>query len=376
MSARLPYRLSILLFAALAWAAVPSVLFAGPGAGHGGGGGSHGGGGGHSGGGGGHASAASGHISSPASGNYRATSNAPSNGNSFHAQPGSYAASGAGSAQGALSSFAPSSESGAPRSAATEAMLSRMAARGWSFTPSAGVTRAVAAQRLPVGSLNAARVIRIPAILPVRGPFGRNRAPYATSIIIPRGGFGFGGPCLFNGFTSVCGPNSGYFGSSGVYPYPCSPRFGYVNCGLGFGYGYGIGAGYGYGYDPGYGAGSLDSLPADDSAPPDGSGSMDQEEGYIAEPGGTVPPDVDAEEPNPDELGPVATSKAPAQIILKDGSAFAVKSYWVSHGELYYQPVTGGLNHLPVDQLDLAATVAANSRNGVPFTLSDRPPHD
>jgi len=185
-------------------------------------------------------------------------------------------------------------------------------------------------------------------------------------MIIPRPGFGLGGPCFFNGFTGVCGPNSGFLFPSAVHPYPCPRRFGLSNCGYGFGYGYGLG----------YVGNALYSLPADNSYPPDNGTYMDIEGGYIAEPGGTVPPDVDAGTANPDELGSAATPQAPAQIILKDGSAYAVKSYWVSNGQLYYQPVTGGLSHVPVDQLDLAATVAANSRNGVPFTISDRPPHD
>ncbi len=261
--------------------------------------------------------------------------NGPSGGSSRYAQPNSYAASDAGAGHGALSSFVSSSESAAHRGA-TEAALSRLAAHGWNFTPSSGVTRAVAAP-----------ASRFPAILPLRGPFGGRRWPYATATIIPGAGFGFGG-------------------------YPCPRRFGYQGCGFGFGYGYGIG----YGYGLGYGVGGLYPYLADDYYSPDNSGYTDLGGDYIAEPGGTVPPDVEAGTPNPDEFGPAQTAQAPAQIILKDGSAYAVKSYWVSNGEIYYQPVTGGLSHVPVDQLDLAATVAANSRNGVPFTLSDRPPHD
>lgn len=349
MSARLPFRLSTLLFAALAWAVVPTLLFAAPGAGgghgggggsHGGGGGSHGGGGGGAGhgGGGGHASGSAGHAgSSPASGNYHSAGNGPSGGYRGQVQANSYASSGAGSAQGGAS-FASFSAPGGPRSAATEAMLSHMAASGWSFTPSAGVARPVATRSAPMA--------RIPAVLPPAGSARLPRRPNPTGTIIPRQG-------------------------------PCSRRFGFSSCGFGFGYGFGYGfGGFGYGYGLGYGMNALYSLPADNYYPPDDGAYMDIEGGYIAEPGGTVPPDVDAAPANPDELGPAATPQVPAQIILKDGSAYAVKSYWVSNGELYYQPVTGGLNHVSVDQLDLAATVAANSRNGVPFTLSDRPPHD
>jgi len=342
MSARLPFRLSTLLFAALVWAAVPNLAFAGPGGGHGGGGGGHSGGGGHGGGaghsGGGHASAAAGHNSSTSSGNYHSTVNGPSGGYSGYAQPNSYAASGAGAGQRSLSSFVPSFESAAQRGA-TEAALSRLAAHGWDFTPSSGITRAVAAPG-----------VRFPGILPLRWPSGGRRFPYATATIIPGAGFGFGG-------------------------YPCPRRCGFQGCGFGPGYGFGY-----YGYGLGYGVGGIYPYLADEyyspDVSPDSAGYTDLNGDYIAEPGGTVPPDVEAGTPNPDEPGPAETAQPPAQIILKDGSAYAVKSYWVSNGQLYYQPVTGGLSHVPVDQLDLAATVAANSRNGVPFTLSDRPPHD
>jgi len=262
--------------------------------------------------------------------------NGPSGGYSGYAQPNSHAALGAGEGPRALSSFVPSSESAAQRGA-TEAALSRLAAHGWNFTPSSGITRPVAAP-----------TTRFPAILPLRWPFGGRRFPYATGAIFPGAGFGYGG-------------------------YPCAWRFGFQGCGFGYGFGYN---GYGFGY----GVGGIYPYLADNYyAPdisPDNSGYTDLNGDYIAEPGGTVPPDVEAGTSNPDEFGPAETPRAPAQIILKDGSAYAVKSYWVSNGQLYYQPVTGGLNHVPVDQLDLAATVAANSRNGVPFTLSDRPPHD
>jgi len=356
MSARLPFRISTLLFAALVWAATPRLLTAGPGPGggqrgggggggsHGGGGGSHGGGGGGSHGGGGHASGATGHVSSPSYGGASYNANRPSGGSSGHAQQNFSAPSGAGAGQQSLSSFASSSESAAQRGAAA-AELSRLAAHGWNFTPSSGVTRPVA----PLAT-------RIPAIRPFPGPFDGRRIPYATGMIIPGAGIGFGG-------------------------YPCPRRPGFGGCGFGFGgYGFGYGYGYGYGYGLGYGLGyggyGLYDLPAEGYYPPDNGSYMDLQQGYIAEPGGTVPLDVNAGPPNPDEIGPEATPQPPTQIILKDGSAYAVKSYWVSNGQLYYQPVTGGLSHVSVDQLDLAATVAANSRNGVPFTISDRPPHD
>jgi len=159
----------------------------------------------------------------------------------------------------------------------------------------------------------------------------------------------------------------------------CSRRVVVSNCGYGSGYGYGYGFGYGLGfYGLGYGWNGLYPLPTDGYGyyAPDSNGYMDMYGGYVPEPGQGTPPNSDANPPQPDEVGPAANPAVPTQIILKGGTAYAVKSYWVSNGELYYQPVTGGLSHVPVDQLDLAATLNANAKNGVPFTLTDRSPHN
>jgi len=148
------------------------------------------------------------------------------------------------------------------------------------------------------------------------------------------------------------------------------------NCGYGYGYGYGYGFGYGLGfYGLGYGAYGLYPFPPDGYGyyAPD-SGYTDMYGGYVPEPGENISPAPGANAPPPEEVGPAVNPAVPAQIILKDGTAFAVKSYWVSNGDLYYQPVSGGLSHVPVDQLDLAATVKANAKNGVTFSLTDRPP--
>ena len=72
--------------------------------------------------------------------------------------------------------------------------------------------------------------------------------------------------------------------------------------------------------------------------------------------------------------GQGSSAAVPSQLIFKDGSSYAVKAYWVSGHDLYYQPVYGGLNHIPLDQFDLSATVDANTRAGVPFTLSTAVP--
>ncbi|HMD30985.1 MAG TPA: hypothetical protein VKG84_03680 [Candidatus Acidoferrales bacterium] len=190
-------------------------------------------------------------------------------------------------------------------------------------------------------------VTRVPVLIPSHGLPFRPRTPFATVLIRPIFGFGNGGGCFFNGFTTLCG--FGFF----------NPFFSSI---YGPGYGYG---GYGY-YDPGnYYVGATEpTLPADDQYPQN-SGRMDIYGGY--DPNALTGP-----------AGSETTVPAPppTQIILKSGVAFAVNSYWVSNGELYYRPVTGGLSHVPLDQLDLAATVQVNSKNGVAFTLSENVPQN
>jgi len=203
-----------------------------------------------------------------------------------------------------------------------------------------------------------------PSVLPFRPQ--RPRPGYGSLIFPfgPFGGFGFGGPCFFNGFTSVCGGNPFLFGG---YWNNCFGPVNPWNCG--YGYGGGFGLGYGYGYGPGYGGGDWSNYspaPASNYSEPDANQGMDVSGEYI---------------PNADQNAQQAPAAPepqapPTQIILKDGSAYEVTAYWVSGGELYYRPVTGGLNHVPLEQLDLSATVQANSRNGVTFTLTDRPPKD
>lgn len=159
----------------------------------------------------------------------------------------------------------------------------------------------------------------------------------------------------------MCGGGPFFYGGFG--PNYCFSGVGFWNCGFG---GYGLGYGYGGGY--GYGVG-LNAYPYDlsgsayDDAP--NSDRIDVYGGYIGDGTGNTAGNAPAEPKAP-----------PAQIILKDGSAYEVIAYWVSNGELYYRPVTGGLSHVPVDQLDLSATVEANSRNGVTFSLTDRAPQE
>ena len=375
MKTRLPLRRCALLLGAMSWIALPVSLYAGPGGGgHGGGGGSHGGGGFHGGGihatsstGGAHFSGSAARAGSPgyahSGGRISSTSSmgfygrpAPATTNSAE-RPGN-------SSYSALSNFVAMNDSDPAHQAANNPSLLSMARHGWTFLPSAGISRPVAAARGPVRPVIPVRSSLIPAIRPFHPHPVRPRLPYATSAIYPYGSFW--NPCFFNGFTSVCGAGPYFYGAFGANY--CFSGLSYWNCGYGLGYGPGYGylGGYGYDSDSGYGV--------DTSAPPD-SGPA----------GAYAPPEADNDSSNiymgPLESAPAnaqpeaAAPRAPAtRIILKNGSAYECTAYWVANGELYYRPVTGGLSHVPLDQLDLSATVEANSRNGVTFTLTDHPP--
>jgi len=350
-------RPAFLLLAVFCWLASPVFVSAAPGPGAGGSSGGHGGGGGHAGSSGGrsgsYATTSVGHApaSAPAGTHY----SAPAAAGGGHVRGGAYVSSGpAAGASGSLATFASSASGGvgygsvSVHGPVSNAALSQLAAHGWTFAPSSGVRPA--AQPVAVRPAAAVPVTRgVPIVVP---PHNRPRPhpPFATTVIVSPGfGFAFaGGGCINNGFTTVCGIGGGFF------PY----------WGLGYGYGWGYPAGYGYygnsvaGY---YGASEPYVSTADDLYPQN-SGRMDIYGGYSAN--ALTPP---AEEDT-------TPAQPPTHIILKDGSAFAVTTYWVADGELYYRPVTGGLNHVPLDQIDLNATVAANSKNNVPFTLSERKP--
>ena len=202
------------------------------------------------------------------------------------------------------------------------------------------------------------RVINIPAVRPVHPSHHPHHHP-------PFWGSGFGGGfggCFNNGFTSVCGANPYFYGGYGSNY--CFSGIGFWNCG--YGGGYGLGYYGGYGYAPGQGS----DYDMSGSAV-EGAYDSQNESGNLEVYGGYIGGGAENTEQNPATETP---QKPLPQIILKNGSAYEVTSYWVSNGELYYRPVTGGLNHVPVDQLDLSATVEANSRNGLTFELKDHPP--
>ena len=369
MTAHLPSRLTQFLFLAFLSLLLPETMLAGPG-GAGPGGGGHGGGG-HAGGG--HSAAGSGGHMVGAPGGH--TSGAPVSGSRGNASPGnnwSYIG-GAEHSEAVVSGghlgVLASPDVNFGRDAATEASLAQMAGHGWNFLPSSGVRPAAQPSHTPARTANFASH---PAFGPGRpygrGPYIYGIFPYGPLYGIPGFGFGLGGNC-FNGFTSFCGP-AGY----GFYGGPCA-RYGYPFCGtFGLGWGYG-GVGF-TGYAP-YGdqefAPNYIETPTSDSS----------DNGQGADAGGNYsdlppenPPVADTSAGAASSQVAVAAPSVPAQLIFKGGSAYAVTAYWVSGTELYYRPVYGGTNHVPLDQLDLPATVEANTRAGVPFTLSARPPQN
>jgi len=58
---------------------------------------------------------------------------------------------------------------------------------------------------------------------------------------------------------------------------------------------------------------------------------------------------------------------------LKDGSVYGLTAYWVEGGELHYVTNYGGENVIPLDQIDLAKTVALNASRGQGFVLAAKP---
>ena len=48
---------------------------------------------------------------------------------------------------------------------------------------------------------------------------------------------------------------------------------------------------------------------------------------------------------------------------------YLVADYWVDHSNLDFTTGTGGLQSLPIDELDTPTTTQLNAERGVPFVL-------
>jgi hypothetical protein len=168
----------------------------------------------------------------------------------------------------------------------------------------------------------------------------------------PGWGFGWGGL----GFWNSCDP---FFWDS--LSWGC-PGYGY---GYGLGY-YGYPGGYPYGYAPYYGNGYSYSSPPD--ASPQDNSDMDQGYEPDSSPGLSSAPGMD----NGSQAGAVQVA-VPVILFLKDGSAYSVRDYWVSEGQLHYVMLNGSESAFDVDRLDLQRTVDENAKSGVQFVLKPNP---
>jgi hypothetical protein len=63
----------------------------------------------------------------------------------------------------------------------------------------------------------------------------------------------------------------------------------------------------------------------------------------------------------------------PVILFLKDGSAYSVRDYWVSGGQLHYVMLNGSESAFNVDRLDVQRTVDENAKSGVQFVLKPNP---
>jgi hypothetical protein len=60
-------------------------------------------------------------------------------------------------------------------------------------------------------------------------------------------------------------------------------------------------------------------------------------------------------------------------LVLKNGTRHAVTNYWVADGYLEYVDRGGERSHIPLEALDLEATVNRNAPRGLPFVLRSPP---
>ena len=177
---------------------------------------------------------------------------------------------------------------------------------------------------------------------------------------------------------------------SGFYSGFCGPGFGFGFFGgpFFFGSGYG-GYGFGGGCDPfwgcdgfGYGGGYYGGGPMNYSndtiqAQPDQSGNEPEVYPQVwqgpdaAGAGGASDQGANgasnAGQSSDENTGPAAV------LYLKDGSSYAVSSYWMEDGKLHYVTTYGGENSIDPAQLDLQRTVDENAAAGVSFTLRPAP---
>jgi hypothetical protein len=148
----------------------------------------------------------------------------------------------------------------------------------------------------------------------------------------PQFGFGFASPCFAGGFVSPCG-----FG--GIFS---------LDWGLGYGNGW---------YYP----------PAEEPPPPPENSTEDN-------PPPDYAPDYYFMPPPGEAVAAPAENRPVVKLELTDGTIFDVFAYWVQNDRLYYVTTYNIQTSIPLSDLDLQKTVDLNSKLGVTFTLSNKPP--
>jgi hypothetical protein len=149
-------------------------------------------------------------------------------------------------------------------------------------------------------------------------------------------GFGFGAPCFFADAFAPCAFGLDWAWGGGL-----------------FGYGYGNGWFY---------------PPAEEPPPPPVNPTEDNPAPNYAPEYLFVPAPGEYPEASAQPQKPVV------ELILKDGTTFEVYSYWLQNNQLFYITTYNIKTSIPIDDLDLQKTVDANSKLGVTFSLSSKPP--
>jgi hypothetical protein len=174
---------------------------------------------------------------------------------------------------------------------------------------------------------------------------GRPRgAVYFYHYSHPRRPFGryLSSGCFFNGTTQVC-----FFA-------PLLPFCGFADA---FYFGAGLGGGW---IDSGDGADEVEQ-PEMDTIPPESDLSD-----YGA-PGGSDSTRTEG------LAGNSAAGKDQFMLVLKNGVRYGVSDYWVADGYLEYTISDGTRSQVPLESLDVEATVAQNAPRGMSFVLRTSP---
>lgn len=154
--------------------------------------------------------------------------------------------------------------------------------------------------------------------------------------------------CFFNGTTQVC------------YFVPLLPFWGFAG---------------GFYFDGGFDGAWIDSGDGGgDTSDELGQREMDaiaptnDQSGY-----GSGGIDVSADADKSDSNS--AVGKDQFMLVLKNRTEYAVSDYWVADGYLEYRISDGTRSQVPLESLDLEATVARNAARGLPFVLRAAPGH-